>query len=121
MGKTNPRSKARLRRKMHIRKTVRGTAARPRLSVFRSANHIYAQLIDDDAGNTIASASTQSADLKLKGHKGNRDAAVEVGKAIAKKAIAAGFETITFDRNGFLYHGRVQALANAAREAGLKF
>jgi large subunit ribosomal protein L18 len=89
--------------------------------VFRSANHIYAQLIDDDAGNTIVAASTQSGGLELKGHKGNCDAAVEVGKDIAKKAIAAGIDTVAFDRNGFLYHGRVQALANAAREAGLKF
>jgi large subunit ribosomal protein L18 len=89
--------------------------------VFRSANHIYAQLIDDDAGNTIVAASTQSGGLEIKGHKGNCDAAVEVGKDIAEKAIAAGIDTVAFDRNGFLYHGRVQALANAAREAGLKF
>lgn len=121
MAKTNPRTKSRLRRKMHIRKTIRGTAARPRLSVFRSANHIYAQIINDETGTTLVSASTQSGDLKLDGHKGNKAAAVEVGTSIAKKAIDAGIETVTFDRNGFLYHGRVQALADAAREAGLKF
>lgn len=121
MGKTNPRTKSRLRRKLHIRKTVRGTSARPRLSVFRSANHIYAQIINDESGTTLASASTQSGDVDIKGHKGNKAAAVQVGTAIAKKALDAGISTVTFDRNGFLYHGRVQALADAAREAGLKF
>ena len=121
MAKTNPRTKSRLRRKMHIRKTVRGTAARPRLSIFRSTKHIYAQIINDDTGTTLVSASTQSGDIEIKGHKGNKAAAVEVGTAIAKKAIDAGIDTVTFDRNGFLYHGRVQALADAAREAGLKF
>ena len=121
MAKTNPRTKSRLRRKMHIRKTVRGTAARPRLSIFRSTKHIYAQIINDDTGTTLVSASTQSGDIDIKGHNGNKAAAVEVGTAIAKKAIDAGIETVTFDRNGFLYHGRVQALADAAREAGLKF
>ena len=121
MAKTNPRTKSRLRRKMHIRKTVRGTAARPRLSIFRSTKHIYAQIINDETGTTLVSASTQSGDIEIAGHKGNKAAAVEVGTAIAKKAIDAGIETVTFDRNGFLYHGRVQALADAAREAGLKF
>ena len=121
MAKTNPRTKSRLRRKMHIRKTVRGTAARPRLSIFRSTKHIYAQIINDETGTTLVSASTQSGDPEIEGHKGNKAAAVEVGTAIAKKAIDAGIETVTFDRNGFLYHGRVQALADAAREAGLKF
>ena len=121
MAKTNPRTKSRLRRKMHIRKIVRGTAARPRLSVFRSANHIYAQIINDDTGTTLVSASTQAGDAKSKGHKGNKDAAVEIGTSIAKKALDAGINTVTFDRNGFLYHGRVQALADAAREAGLQF
>ena len=121
MAKTNPRTKSRLRRKMHIRKTVRGTAARPRLSIFRSTKHIYAQIINDETVTTLVSASTQSGDIEIKGHKGNKAAAVEVGTAIAKKAIDAGIDTVTFDRNGFLYHGRVQALADAAREAGLKF
>jgi large subunit ribosomal protein L18 len=121
MAKTNPRAKARLRRKMHIRKVVRGSTARPRLSVYRSANHIYAQIINDDNGTTLASASTQSSEIAHDGHKGNIGAATKVGALIAQKAIEAGITTVTFDRNGFLYHGRVQALATAAREAGLKF
>jgi large subunit ribosomal protein L18 len=121
MAKTNPSAKSRLRRKMHIRKTVRGSTARPRLSIYRSANHIYAQIINDETGTTLASASTQSKEFDHEGHKGNKDAAVKVGTMIAKKAIDAGIQTVTFDRNGFLYHGRVQALADAAREAGLKF
>ena len=121
MAKTNPRAKARIRRKMHIRKVVRGSTVRPRLSIYRSANHIYAQIINDDTGTTLASASTQSSGFDHKGHKGNKEAAVKVGTLIAKKAIDAGINTVTFDRNGFLYHGRVQALADAAREAGLKF
>ena len=122
MGKTNQSAQARNRRKMHIRKSVRGTAARPRLTVFRSANHIYAQVINDETGITIASASTMAGDgAKVKGHKGNKDAAAKVGTDVAKKAIKAGVESVCFDRNGYLYHGRVQALADAAREAGLKF
>jgi large subunit ribosomal protein L18 len=122
MAKTNPRTKARMRRKMHIRKTVRGSTLRPRLSVFRSANHIYAQVINDETGTTLASASSASPEFaKAKGHKGNKEFAAKVGELLAKKAIAAGVETIAFDRNGFLYHGRVQALADAARQAGLKF
>ena len=122
MAKTNPTAKARLRRKMHIRKSIRGTADRPRLTVFRSANHIYAQLINDETGTTIASASTMAGDeIKVKGHKGNKEAATAVGTLIAQKALKAGVETVCFDRNGYLYHGRIQALADAAREAGLKF
>lgn len=122
MAKTNPRSRARVRRKAHIRKSVRGTAERPRLSVFRSANHIYAQVVDDVSGRTLASASTVSSELKdLEGHRGNRGAAAKVGELVAQKAIAAGIEQVAFDRNGFLYHGRVKALADAARKAGLKF
>lgn len=122
MAKTNPSLSSRIRRKAHIRKTVRGTAERPRLSVFRSANHIYAQVIDDVAGRTLASASTLSPELKdLDGHRGNRAAAAKVGELVAKKAIEAGVQQVAFDRNGFLYHGRVKALADGAREAGLKF
>ena len=122
MGKTNPRSVARHRRKKHIRKQVNGTADRPRLSVFRSARHIYAQVIDDVAGTTLASASTLSEELKgHEGHTGNRDASAAVGKLLAEKALAAGVSTVTFDRNGYLFHGRVKSLADAAREAGLKF
>ena len=119
MAKTNPSAKARLRRKMHIRKTVRGSTERPRLSVYRSANHIYAQVIDDDNGTTLASASTVSKDFDHKGHKGNKEAAAKVGTLVAQRALKAGVEMVSFDRNGFLYHGRVQALADAAREANI--
>ncbi len=121
MAKTNTRAAARTRRKRHIRKTVTGTAARPRLSVFRSNKHIYAQLIDDDAGQTLASASTKSEGYKADGADSNKAAAAKVGVLIAERAKAAGIESVTFDRNGFLYHGRVAALADAAREGGLKF
>ena len=119
MSKTNPRSAARQRRKIRIRKTVRGTAERPRLSVYRTARHIYAQLIDDDQGRTMASATTLG--LELEGHAGNKAAASVIGKAIAAKATEAGITVVVFDRNGFKYHGRVQALAEAAREGGLTF
>ncbi|MCO4746305.1 MAG: 50S ribosomal protein L18 [Proteobacteria bacterium] len=119
MGKTNPRHKSRLRRKAHIRKSVHGTTERPRLSVFRSAKHIYAQIIDDSTGATLASAS--SVQGSFEGSGGNRDGAAGVGKAIAEQAKAADIGTVVFDRNGYLYHGRVAALADAAREGGLKF
>jgi large subunit ribosomal protein L18 len=105
------------RRKRHIRHTVQGTPERPRLTVHRSLLHIYAQVIDDASGRTLASASSKS--LKISG--GNTTAAKEVGKAIAEKAKAAKVEQVCFDRNGRLYHGRLKALADAAREAGLKF
>ena len=119
---TSIRDSGRQRRKAHIRTTLRGSAERPRLCVFRSANHIYAQIIDDVAGRTLASASTQSPELKeLEGHRGNATAAAAVGKLVAEKAKSAGIELVCFDRNGFLYHGRVKALAEAAREAGLQF
>ena len=117
MAKTNKKSVARYRRKKHIRKVVQGTAARPRLCVFRSAKHIYAQLIDDESHRTLASASS----LTLDGSGGNRDAAASVGTAIAAAAKDQDITTVVFDRNGFLYHGRVAALADAAREAGLNF
>jgi large subunit ribosomal protein L18 len=107
---------ARIRRKKHIRKIVRGTAERPRLSVFRSARHIYAQLIDDDSGRTLVAASS----LKLESS-GNKDTARQVGQELAKSALDAKVDTVVFDRNGYLYHGRVAALADGAREAGLKF
>jgi len=116
---TNPRTRSRLRRQARIRKKIVGTAARPRLSVFRSAKHIYAQLIDDDAGATLASAS--SLGLGGKDNTGNCDAAAKVGALIAESAKAAGCGDVVFDRNGFKYHGRVKALAEAAREAGLSF
>lgn len=122
MAKTNPRTKARLRRKKSIRKKIQGTTDRPRLAIFRSTNHIYAQVIDDTAGQTLAAASTLSPELKeIDGHTGNKAAAQKVGNLIAEKAIAAGIKSVVFDRGGFLYHGRVKALAEAARESGLDF
>ncbi len=118
MARTNQKALARTRRKKHIRKSVRGTPERPRLTVFRSAVHIYAQVIDDASGRTLASASS----LKLADVAGgNREGAAAVGKAVAEAAKAAGLQRVVFDRNGFLYHGRVAALAEAAREAGLEF
>ena len=108
----------RKRRKIGIRKRIAGTAERPRLSVFRSSKHVYVQVIDDLSGKTLASASTVAA----KADKGcTVDAAKQVGQQIAEKAKAAGVETVAFDRNGYQYHGRVKALADAAREGGLKF
>ncbi len=112
----------RARRKQRIRKRVSGSTERPRLSVFRSASHIYAQIIDDDRGVTLAAASTLSKELgELEGHRGSIPAAEEVGRLIAKRALANNIGRVVFDRNGFLYHGRVKALADAAREAGLDF
>jgi large subunit ribosomal protein L18 len=97
---------------------VRGTTARPRLAIYRSLNHIYAQLIDDEQGVTLASASTTEKDLRG-GTGGNIEAAERVGRAIAERATAKGIESVVFDRGGYRYHGRVKALADAAREAGL--
>jgi large subunit ribosomal protein L18 len=111
---------ARLRRHRRVRKKVRGTAARPRLAVFRSNRHISAQVIDDLTGRTLAAASTVEADLRASAT-GNRAAASTVGRLVAERAKAAGVEQVTFDRGGFLYHGRVAAVAEAAREAGLEF
>ena len=108
----------RQRIKNRIRKIVSGTAAKPRLSVFRSNKEIYAQLVDDVAGVTLASASSRDKEI-TSGSK--LETAASVGKAIAEKAVKAGVETISFDRNGYLYHGRIKVLADAAREAGLKF
>jgi large subunit ribosomal protein L18 len=121
MARTNPRALARIRRKKHIRKSVRGKPGRPRLTVFRSTTHIYAQVVDDEAGVTLASASTLDKELTVEGHKGNIAAAKVVGAEVAKRAAAAGVKAVVFDRNGFLYHGRVKALADAAREGGLEF
>jgi len=108
----------RQRIKHRIRKIVTGTATKPRLSVFRSNKEIYAQLVDDVAGVTITSVSSRNKEIKANS---KEEAATAVGKAIAEKAIKAGVETVAFDRNGYLYHGRVKVLADAAREAGLKF
>ena len=122
MAKTNLRHKARIRRKKHIRKTIVGTSERPRLCVFRSAKHIYAQVIDDSNGVTLASASSIGKELKANvSNGGNKEGAKVVGAAIAAQAQAKGISRVVFDRNGFLYHGRVKALADAAREGGLKF
>ena len=118
MVKQIDKNEARLRRHRRVRGKISGTAARPRLDVFRSAKHIYAQLIDDEAGVTLAAASTLDKDFN--GYGGNIDAATEVGKNIAKKALAKGIEEVVFDRGGFVYHGRVKAVAEGAREGGLK-
>ncbi|HUT83053.1 MAG TPA: 50S ribosomal protein L18 [Thermodesulfobacteriota bacterium] len=113
---------ARLKRKKRIRKDLKGTKERPRLSVFRSAQHIYAQVIDDRAGKTYVTASTLSPELKEKIKKsGNREAAKEVGALIAQKCLEKGIKEVVFDRSGYIYHGRVKALAVAAREKGLIF
>jgi large subunit ribosomal protein L18 len=110
----------RIRRKHSIRKKVEGSVERPRLSVYRSLNHIYAQVIDDVSGKTLAAASTLSPELKDgKGKK--KELAKEVGKLVAKKCQDAKIEAVVFDRNGFMYHGRIAAVADGAREGGLKF
>ena len=107
----------RLKRHKRVRAKISGTAQRPRLNVFRSEKNIYAQVIDDVSGVTLCSASS----LKLDGNGGNKTAAREVGKAVAKAALAKGIEEVVFDRGGYLYHGRVAELAEGAREGGLKF
>src|SRR5712671_1314971 len=114
------RIRAEVRHAVHrrIRRKVRGTTARPRLAVYRSLNHIYAQVIDDEKAQTIAAASTTEKSLEAKTG-GNIDAAKLVGKTIAERALAAGVERVVFDRGGYLYHGRVRALTDAARAAGL--
>jgi large subunit ribosomal protein L18 len=111
---------ARIRRHHRVRKKVKGVDTRPRLAVFRSNKHITAQVIDDVAGKTLAAASTTEADLKG-GATGNKDAAKKIGALVAERAKAAGVTKVVFDRGGFLYHGRVAAVADAAREAGLEF
>jgi len=113
-------NKARIKRHYRIRNKISGTAQRPRLSVYRSLNNIYAQLIDDVAGVTLASASTLSPEFGKK-NGGNVEAAKEIGLMIAKKAAEKGITTVVFDRSGYLYHGRVAALADGAREGGLQF
>ncbi len=114
------KNKARKKRHLRIRKRVFGSAARPRLNVFRSSKHIYAQLIDDVAGHTLAAASSLDKELGLT-NGGNIEAATAVGTLIAKRAQEKGITEVVFDRGGYLYHGRVKALAEAAREAGLQF
>ncbi|MFB5678929.1 50S ribosomal protein L18 [Paenibacillus terreus] len=116
------KNKARVRRHLRVRKKITGTAARPRLNVFRSSKHIYAQLIDDVAGVTLAAASTLDKELsgEIK-NGGSVESARKVGELVAKRAKEKGVSGIVFDRGGYLYHGRIQALAEAAREAGLEF
>ena len=116
------RSKVRVNKHRRLRNRFSGTAERPRLAVFRSNNHMYAQIIDDTVGNTLVAASTAEKAIKAELEKTNNvDAAAYVGTVIAKRAIEKGIKEVVFDRGGFIYHGKVQALADAAREAGLEF
>ncbi|MCP1186834.1 50S ribosomal protein L18 [Paenibacillus sp. 1781tsa1] len=116
------KNKARLKRHLRVRKKIQGTAARPRLNVFRSGKHMYAQIIDDVAGVTIASASTVDKELSTDIKNGaSVESARKVGELVAKRAKDKGVSNIVFDRSGYLYHGRIAALAEAAREAGLEF
>lgn len=113
------KNQARLRRHRRVRGKIFGTPERPRLNVFRSKSNIYVQIIDDVAAKTLVSASSYEKDFD--GYGGNKVAAAKVGETVAKRAIAAGIENVVFDRGGYLFHGRVKSLAEAAREAGLKF
>ena len=119
MIKMKDKNKARIKRHYRVRKNISGTAERPRLNVFRSLNHIYAQVIDDTKGVTLVAAS--SLDKGFEGYGGNVEGAKAVGKAVAEKALAAGIKSVVFDRGGYVYHGRVAALAEGAREGGLEF
>jgi len=122
MGSTNIRQQARLKRQQRIRKKVLGTSQRPRLSVFRSARHIYAQVIDDVQGLTLTAASTQDSQVKNTPKFENKIAAAKfVGKLIGERARDKGITQVVFDRNGFLYHGRIKSVSEGAREAGLVF
>ena len=122
MIKFEDRNEVRKRKHFRVRRKISGTAERPRLCVFRSSKHIYAQVIDDVSGQTLVAASTLDEALKGKlAYTGNKAAAREVGKLIGEKAIKKGIKTVVFDRGGYLYHGRVQELADGAREAGLEF
>jgi large subunit ribosomal protein L18 len=115
------RRESRIRRHRRVRKKVHGTAARPRLAVFRSNKHLVAQLIDDDAGRTLVAASTAEPDQRAAGSGATVAAATRIGTALAERAKAAGIDSVVFDRGGFMYHGRIAALASAARDAGLEF
>ena len=121
MAKTALKTITRLKRQARVRKKVHGTTDRPRLNVFKSSRHIYAQLIDDTRGVTLVSCSTVSLDIEGLTGTGNIAAAAHVGSQIAKMALEKNIPSVTFDRNGFLYHGRIKALADAARESGLLF
>jgi len=121
-SKKNPREQARLKRKKRIRTKVKGTPDRPRLTVFRSAKHIYAQIIDDTRGVTLAASSTLLKDPDLDEKSGGKvQSAERVGERIAREAMERGIRQVVFDRNGFIYHGRIRAVADAARKAGLDF
>ena len=122
MVKKEARSKIRVKKHMRIRNRFSGTTERPRLAVFRSNNHMYAQIIDDTVGKTLVAASTLEKDVKAELEKTNNvDAAAYVGTVIAKRALEKGITTVVYDRGGYIYHGKVAALAEAAREAGLIF
>ncbi len=122
MIKLIDKNKIRVRKHVRVRKKIAGTAEKPRLSVFRSSRHIYAQIIDDVSGKTLVAASTLDEAIKGKlAYTGNKNAAHEVGKLVGAKAIEKGIKQVVFDRGGYLYHGRVQELADGAREAGLEF
>jgi large subunit ribosomal protein L18 len=117
------RAEGRMRRKKRVRKKVKGTTGRPRLSVFKTSKHIYAQIIDDTGGRTLADASSLSKEIRpqIAGKGGNKEGAAVVGASIAKRALEKGIKKVVFDRNGFIYHGRIKVLAEAAREHGLEF
>ena len=121
MNISKERRVARKKRQTRVRKKVTGSVERPRLCVFRSSKHIYAQIIEDVSGKTLVAASTVAKDATDRKYSGNVEAAKLVGKQIAEKALAKDIKQVVFDRNGFLYHGRIKALADAAREAGLTF
>ena len=122
MGKSNEVQEARIRRHKRVRKTVQGTTKRPRLNVFRSLSNIYAQIIDDSLGSTLVAVSSIDPGLREQlADKTKTQQAVQVGKALAERALQAGIEQVVFDRGGYRYHGRVKALAEASRESGLKF
>ena len=122
MVRKKSRQDVRVKKHKKIRNRFSGTAERPRLAVFRSNNHMYAQIIDDTVGNTLVAASTVEGEVKSQLEKTNNvDAAAYLGTVIAKRAIEKGIDTVVFDRGGFIYHGKIAALADAAREAGLKF
>ena len=122
MGSVN-KAEARLKRKKRVRKKIKGTLERPRLTVFRSAKHIYVQIVDDIAAKTLVDASSLQKDVRsqVQGKGGNKEGAALVGEAIAKRALDKGIKKVVFDRNGFLYHGRVKTLADTARKQGLEF
>ncbi len=122
MSMTNPKTVARLKRQKRIRKKTRGTTQRPRLCVFRSAKHIYAQVIDDTLGQTLAAASSMEADVRQRDDFENKVArATHVGQLVGERAQAKGVKQVVFDRNGFLYHGRIKAVSEGARKSGLDF